>query len=83
VSNRITFAQLDAVLDQLGFRKTVVPGSHVNYNHPETGALLLVQLHKPKDLVPGYVLMGTRGDLEIQGVIAREDFERMLQAVAA
>jgi len=83
VIDRVTFAQFNAILEQLGFQKTVIPGSHVNYNHPETGAFLLIQLHKASDLVPTFVLLGTRGNLEIQGVIAKEDFEKMLQAVAA
>ncbi len=83
VSNRVTFAQFDAVLDQLGFKKTVIRGSHVNYDHPETGVFLMAQLHKPSDLVPSYVLFGARVELEYQGVIARDDFLKLLEAVAA
>jgi predicted RNA binding protein YcfA (HicA-like mRNA interferase family) len=83
VIDQVTFAQFDAILEQLGFEKTVIPGSHLNYKHPKSGAFLLAQIHKPSDLVPTYVLLGTRGNLEIQGVIAKDEFERMLQAVAA
>jgi predicted RNA binding protein YcfA (HicA-like mRNA interferase family) len=79
----VTFGQFDAVMHQLGFKKTLVRGSHVNYIHPESGAILLAQLHKPNDLVPTYVLFGARVDLENQGVIDREEFLKMLESVAA
>jgi predicted RNA binding protein YcfA (HicA-like mRNA interferase family) len=83
VTSRVTFAQFDAVLEQLGFKKTIVRGSHVNYEHANTGAFLLAQIHKPNDLVPTYVLFGARVDLERQGVIDREDFLKMLEGIAA
>ncbi len=43
----------------------------------------MVRLHKPKDLVPGYVLPATRVELKRFGIIAATDFEPMLRTAAA
>ena len=51
MNNRITFAQFDAVLEELGFSKTVIPTSHVNYRHEASDTQLMVRLHKPADFV--------------------------------
>ena len=83
MSDRITFAQFDAVLAELGFQKQVIPGSHVNYRHADWDKPLMLRLHKPKDIVPGYDLLGTRVQLERFGIVAAADFEQMLQAAAA
>lgn len=78
MNNRITFAQFDAVLDELGFQQIVVPGSHVTYRHPPTGAILMVRLHSPSDFVPDYVMVGTRHELDWRGVVSAQDFEDAL-----
>jgi predicted RNA binding protein YcfA (HicA-like mRNA interferase family) len=82
-SNHITFARLESVLKELGFVKKVVPGTGVGYKHPPTGALVVVRLHKPREIVPDYVIVGVRHELEWQGVIEAKEFEEMLQAAAA
>ena len=81
--SNITFAQFDAILEELGFRKQVIRGSHVNYWHEELKSPLLIRLHRPKDRVPTYVLLGTRVELDNFGIIAAEDFEEKLKAAAA
>ncbi len=81
--NTITFARFDAILAELGFRKQVIPGSHVNYRHPGLKTPLVVRLHKPKEMVPSYVLLGTRVELDNFGIIAAEEFEELLKAAAA
>ena len=83
MNSAITFAQFDAVLAELGFKSNVVPGSHVNYEHAKSGAVLMIRLHKPTDVVPNYVLISTRVQLDGQGVIEANNFEAMLSAVAA
>ncbi len=82
VNSRITFGQLDAALEHLGFRKEVVEGSHVNYWHPDWKTPYMAQLHKPKDLVPNFVLAGTRSQMEHLGIVASSDFDAMLQSTA-
>lgn len=83
MTERVTFGQIEAVLAELGFRKSVVPGSHVNYEHPEAGMIAPVRLHKSRDVVPSYVLAGIRHDLEVLGVIAGSELDAKLRGVAA
>jgi len=82
-SNRITYGRLEAVLKELGFVKKVVPDTGVGYNHAPTGALVIVRLHKPNEIVPDYVMAATRLQLDEFGVIAPKSFEEMLQTSAA
>jgi hypothetical protein len=83
VKREVTFAQLDAVLAELGFAKQVVSRSHPNYRHAALDSPLMVRLHKPNDLVPGYVLLAARVELDRFGIVAADDFVTMLQAQAA
>ena len=83
MTERITFGRVEAVLAELGFKKTVVLGSHVNYEHPEAGAIFPLRLHKALEVMPSYVLAAVRHDLEVLGVIAGSELEEMLKAAAA
>ena len=82
-NNRTTFGQLDKVLRDLGFERKVVRGTGISYRHPTTDSLLLVKPHKPADVVPQYVMVATRLQLDRQGVVEATDFEEMLKNTAA
>lgn len=79
----VTFAQVDALLEKLGFEQTVIPGSHVNYRREAGDTPLMVQIHKPREVVPHFVLTYLQRELEWQGVIESGKFEQMLKSVAA
>jgi len=81
-TKQITFSQLDQVLKELGFCKKVVPDTGVAYKHSPSGLVLAVRLHKPNEVVPDYVMVATRGQLDRHGVIETKDFEEMLKATA-
>ncbi len=83
MTERITFAQFDAAMEELGFRKEVVKGSHVNYWHAGWSDPYMTRLHKSNDIVPGYVLDGTRFQLESLGIIAGAEFDQLLHSAAA
>ena len=84
MNERITFSQLEQVLADLGFRKTVVPETGVAYAHKgPKKAVIVVRFHKPSDLVPDYALFGVKHDLEVFGIIEPSAFEEMLKTVAA
>ena len=83
MTERITFGQLEAVLADLGFKKTVIPGSHVNFEHPEAGMIAPVRLYKARELASRFALAGIRHDLEVLGVVNGSQFDEMLKAVAA
>lgn len=83
MTERITFGQLDAVLAELGFKKVVIPGSHINYEHPEAGAIFPVRLHKARESVSSLTLAAVRHDLEVLGVLAGSELDEMLKTAAA
>jgi hypothetical protein len=43
----------------------------------------MVRLHSPSDLVPDYVMVSTRHELDWRGVISAQEFEGRLQSPAA
>ncbi len=83
MSNRVTFAILDRLLDDLGFVETTVPNSYVAYEHPPSGALLVLRLHRPADRVDPATLAHVRLQLVERGLIEPEAFDRLLQGTAA
>lgn len=79
MSNSITYATLDRVLTDLGFVVTTVPNSHTLYEHAESGALIMLRLHRPNDPVDPGTLLVVRKTVVDRGVIEPEAFERLLQ----
>lgn len=82
-NNRITFAQFEKALKQLGFRKKTVPGFCVRYSYPDSKWVILVRLHKPLEEVAWPVLVSARRHLDEWGIIRATEFDEMLQAAAA
>ncbi len=82
-NNSITYAQFEAVLAELGFRKKVIPNDCVAYDHKPSKTLLVAPLHKPQDIVPWNVIASARHHLDWNGVIEPDALEEMLQAAAA
>jgi hypothetical protein len=80
---QITFAHFDAVLQELGSRKTVVAGSHFNCRDRRTGSWLMIRSHAPDEIVPDYVMAATRLQLDGRGVIDTKRFDELLQTAAA
>ena len=83
MNKRITFAQFDGVLEELGFKKTIIPTSHVNYRHEASDTLLMIRLHQPDDFVPEYVMASTQLQLDGRGVIGAAEFEDRFRSTAA
>lgn len=83
MNKRVKFAQLDAVLEEMGFRMSVVSGLHVSYRHPALQKPILLRVHKPRDFVPDFELAYVRHELEWQGIMESAIFEEKLMAVAA
>jgi predicted RNA binding protein YcfA (HicA-like mRNA interferase family) len=77
MNDTVTFALFDKFLHQLGFTECSVPGSHVYYEHPESGTVVMARLHNPKDLVPWHTFASTRKILIDRGVVTPEEFEKM------
>ncbi len=80
MNDTVTFAVFDKSLRRLGFTERKVPGSHMYYEHPASGTVVLARLHKPKDLVPWHTFASTRKILIERGVVTPEQFEKMTGA---
>jgi predicted RNA binding protein YcfA (HicA-like mRNA interferase family) len=78
MSSTITFATLDKVLQALGFVSTEVPGSHVAYEHPASGAVLVLRLHPGEEPVDQASLVVVRRTLVEKGVIDRARLDDLL-----
>ncbi len=50
-SNPTTFATLQGFLEGLGFQYKVIPGSHLYFQHPGSGALIALRLYQPEEEV--------------------------------
>ena len=79
----VTYASLQKLLHQLGFKETVVPGSYVVYNHPKPNTLLMYRDYRPTDLVSWADMTATRRFLDLRGLLDEEAFDRLLQEPAA
>ena len=79
----VTFDVFDKFLRELGFNQGTVPGSHVYYEQPESGTVIMARLHRPKDLVPWHTFVSARQTLVGRGVVTPEVFDKMGQPAVA
>ena len=77
MNDTVTFATFEKFLHDLGFLKETVPGSHVYYEHPESGSVVVARLHQSKDPVPWHTLASTRQTLLERGVVTEDEFETL------
>lgn len=78
MSNTITFARLDQILQSLGFAVTRIPGSHMLYEDAASGALLMLRLFDSEDPVDAGTLAVVRRTLVEKGVLDRARWEDLL-----
>ena len=83
MNETITFATLHQFLTRLGFEKTVVPGSHVAYEHPASGSVFMVRPHQPGDAVPWATQTSVRKQLSERGLIEPEEFDALFRSKSA
>jgi hypothetical protein len=79
----ITFAKLDALLADLGFLVTIIPNSHTLYEHVESGTVLLLRLHRPRDVVDERTLAIVRKTVVDNGLAEPAAFEQLSQKTSA
>lgn len=78
---KYTYGQLDKALRSLGFarREFEREGKGVQYEHKETGALVILPPFPENDRVLDYHLVGVRGTLDNFGVADPSVFDAKLQ----
>jgi predicted RNA binding protein YcfA (HicA-like mRNA interferase family) len=89
MNNSIPFVTLQRFLVNLGFKETPyrvekpIPSSHVLFKHPDSGVLLIVDQHRPKEKVDPATLISVRKHLVDSGLVAEEAFEDLLHKSGA
>ena len=81
MNDTIPFEVFDKFLHRLGFSQRTVPGSHVVYEHPDSGTVIMARLHRPADPVPWHTFASARQTLVARAVATSEEFEKMAQTV--
>lgn len=80
---KITFAQLQQLLLDLGFRETTVPKSHVAFDHEASGAEILLPIYRSNQIVRPHHLATVGMTLDGKDLMDREDFDALVAAAAA
>ena len=78
----VPFATFEQFLANLGFTQGTVPGSHVWYEHPASGIVIMARLHKPGDPVPWHTFVSARQNLVERGLVTLDEFEKMERKAA-
>jgi predicted RNA binding protein YcfA (HicA-like mRNA interferase family) len=79
MSKPTTFAHLQGFLQGLGFQSKLIPGSHLYFQHPECGALIVLRLYRSEEEVSITDLALVRRVLDDYGIVDRERFDQLLQ----
>ncbi len=74
----VRFAEVNRLLEGLGFVPDRVPGSHVRWEHPQARATILLPDNGPKEIDRWNGLIGVGAQLDLQGLLDREAFDRWL-----
>jgi hypothetical protein len=74
----ISFATLRRLLNGLGLVETKVPRSHLVFEHPPSGTILLFRLFRPQEKVPPIILLAVRKQLIERGVVAEDTLDELL-----
>jgi predicted RNA binding protein YcfA (HicA-like mRNA interferase family) len=78
-SKRITFASLQSFLESLGFQSKTIPGSHCYFQHPDSGALIVLRLYQPDEEFALADRALVRRVLDDWGIMERDRFDELLQ----
>ena len=76
---KISYGQLDAVLQALGFSVRVDIGKRRLYTHEATGALMSLPGRKPSETAHATYVAAVRKVLTDYGIVAEDDFALQLQ----
>jgi len=78
MNNTISFARLRNLLMSLGFQETIVPQSHVVYEHSGSGTTLVFRLYQLDERVSWNDVAVARKFLTERGLLDEDEFERLL-----
>jgi predicted RNA binding protein YcfA (HicA-like mRNA interferase family) len=74
MQREITYGAIEDLMEGAGFVRTVVPGSHVAYDHAASGASLLLPIHGRRKKAPARHLAMAERTLVDFGLLTEEQF---------
>lgn len=77
MNSPITFGTLDRLLNRLGFVETLVPSSHVTYEHRSSETIILLRPHKPEERVEQRTWAAVRRILDKNGLMGRDESDKL------
>jgi hypothetical protein len=78
-TSSVPFANLQAVLEGLGFIRKKVAGPQVVFEHAPSDTWFLFRAYRPRDKVTVADLIGVRKILDERGLLAAEALEELLR----
>lgn len=75
MSDKVSPARLHQLLDDLGFSRRRVPGSHFVFRHPPSDTLILLP-EQENGFVPRTQVVAVRRMLIEKGLVEPDDFDR-------
>jgi hypothetical protein len=78
---RITFAQLRHLLLDMGFKEVPVTKPYIGFQHEESDLLIVLPSYRSNSLVAPHHLVYVRMMLDGKGLMAAEEFDRLVANV--
>jgi hypothetical protein len=82
MNKAIPFSRLQHLLAGLGFQERVVPDSHIYFEHPPSGTLLLYHVYHANEPLTWADFVKTRKFLDERGLLQREQYEERMDAAS-
>jgi hypothetical protein len=82
-SNNLSFAALRRILLDLDFVETVVPGSHVAFEHAPSDTVMMFRPYRPDERVGLADRLSVRRQLDERGLLPAESFDARLRKASA
>jgi predicted RNA binding protein YcfA (HicA-like mRNA interferase family) len=74
-----TFQAVRQVLVDLGFQTTVLPTSHIRFEHSRSKTVVVFRPYEEEEVVDQAMLVGVRRLLDERGVVSRDRFDALLR----
>jgi hypothetical protein len=82
-SSDLPFAQLRALLLELGFVEGVVDGKYLGFYHADSDTVFPFRMYRPQDTVSLADLVTVRQQLDWRGLLSAEAFDAALRKASA
>ena len=77
---KITYSQLGSILQDVGFTRSVIPGSHVLFTYPESGVIVMLPITRGRAKARMAHVMATRFALDANGIVSEERWTSLVRS---